>query len=443
MTEKDLFEAIHQCEDTYIEEVAEEQLSWEKKNRGTHKKKHCTMFRTAAAILLCILALGMGVSTIAIASDTFREWLLDIFSGHQVTTVQIENTAETGEKDRIPDIPADENQMLSLKNGMQIYGNTESFICKVHYENEGEKEVVEKIYAIQGNSLRELPIHSFRGEYDGIPYSFDYAIIGNEIFGCNETGYVEILPYKMGDNVYISPVKLGEEESIIQKECLVEMNLKTNEATQISNDKMICNFLMIPDGKRILCNHRSDGYWSVFDIETRTEKKIDALNGYLHTDEIKFLDPDTVLAYGDFIETKQDDGSIYLENQTYKINLNTGEIMEIYVGAGDIDPEWNHTIEGNTMRFDSILTGESVTVKEMNENYCISDYKGNYLLLEEEREQETGTKYCLVNLEQKTSMKINIPKEMEGNIEMHLAVSEKKLLLTNGTEAYIVDVSQL
>ena len=99
------------------------------------------------------------------------------------------------------------------------------------------------------------------------------------------------------------------------------------------------------------------------------------------------------------------------------------------------------------MRFDSILTGESVTVKEMNENYCISDYKGNYLLLkeenEEEREQETGTKYCLVNLEQKTSMKINIPKEMEGNIEMHLAVSEKKLLLTNGTEAYIVDVSQL
>lgn len=80
----------------------------------------------------------------------------------------------------------------------------------------------------------------------------------------------------------------------------------------------------------------------------------------------------------------------------------------------------------------------------MGENLYPVGGIGNYILFGyDEDDEKPQEDYCLVNLEQKTSMKINIPKEMEGNIEMYLTVSEKKLLLTNGTEAYIVDVSQL
>ena len=316
MTGKDLYEAIHQCDDECIEKTAERiEKNLEKRDLSPNGWiprlwRHSAAFRTAAAVLLCIVILGMSVSVLATASDAFREWLFDMFSGHEVTELNIggaDGTKEGSGETSQPDIPADENQMLTLEEGMQIYGVNESFVCKVHYENDGEDEIVDKVYAIQGNGLRELPVYSFRGEYDGVPYSFEYAVIGNEVLGFNGTGdFGGLFHYKNGDIVYADLWHVGE-DTIVQKECLVEINLRTEEVTKISNDKMICNFLMSPDGKIILCNHRSAGYWSVFDITARTEKRIDSLLGNLHTDEIKFLDTYTVLAYGDSIETKLPD----------------------------------------------------------------------------------------------------------------------------------------
>ena len=454
MTGKDLYEAIHQCDDECIEKTAERiEKNLEKRDLSPNGWiprlwRHSAAFRTAAAVLLCIVILGMSVSVLATASDAFREWLFDMFSGHEVTELNIggaggaeEGSGETSQ----PDIPADENQMLSLEEGMQIYGVNESFVCKVNYENDGEDEIVDKVYAIQGNGLRELPVYSFRGEYDGVPYSFEYAVIGNEVLGFNGTGdFGGLFHYKNGDIVYADLWHVGE-DTIVQKECLVEINLRTEEVTKISNDKMICNFLMSPDGKIILCNHRSAGYWSVFDITARTEKRIDSLLGNLHTDEIKFLDTYTVLAYGDSIETKLPDGSFWMDSQTYKIDLHTGEILEKYPGASDLDLEWDYKTEGNTLRFDNIVTGESFTIDGVDKNVGILSGTGSYFLFgyDEDDGDQPGTAYCLVNLDQQTFMKIHIPKELYFDVEMYLTVSEKKLLLTNGKEAYIVDVSEL
>ena len=454
MTGKDLYEAIHQCDDECIEKTAERiEKNLEKRDLSPNGWiprlwRHSAAFRTAAAVLLCIVILGMSISVLATASDAFREWLFDMFSGHEVTELNIGGTggAEEGSGETSqPDIPADENQMLSLEEGMQIYGVNESFVCKVHYENDGEDEIVDKVYAIQGNGLRELPVYSFRGEYDGVPYSFEYAIIGNEVLGFNGTGdFTRLFHYKNGDIVYADLCHVGE-DNIVQKECLVEINLRTEEVTKISNDKMICNFLMSPDGKIILCNHRSAEYWSVFDIAARTEKRIDSLLWYLHTDEIKFLDTYTVLAYGDSIETKLPDGSFWMDSQTYKIDLHTGEILEKYPGASDLDLEWDYKTEGNTLRFDNIVTGESFTIDGVDKNVGILSGTGSYFLFgyDEDDGDQPGTAYCLVNLDQQTFMKIHIPKELYFDVEMYLTVSEKKLLLTNGKEAYIVDVSEL
>ncbi len=88
----------------------------------------------------------------------------------------------------------------------------------------------------------------------------------------NGTGdFGGLFHYKNGDIVYADLWHVGE-DTIVRKECLVEINFRTEEVTKISNDKMICNFLMSPDGKIILCNHRSDEYWSVFDIAARIFK---------------------------------------------------------------------------------------------------------------------------------------------------------------------------
>ena len=350
---------------------------------------------------------------------------------------------EAEEADKKTDIPADENQMLILKKGMRIYGKKESFICQVH-EDENEEEVIDAVYAIGKDGLQRLKVKSFSGEYEGVPYSFSYAVIGNEIFGFNETGHCEVLPYRNGDIIYVSLSHVNK-NGRVKKECLAEIHLDTKEVTQISNDQMICNFLMSPDGKIILCNHRSDGYWSVFDIAARTEKRIDSLDGYLHTDEIKFLDTYTVLAYGDPIVTKLPDGSFWMDSQTYKIDLHTGEILEKYPGASDLDLEWDYRTEGKTLRFDNIVTGESFTIDGVDKSVGILSGTGSYFLFgyDEDDGDQPGSAYCLVNLDQQTFMKIHIPKELYFDVEMYLTVSEKKLLLTNGTEAYIVDVSEL
>ena len=340
------------------------------------------------------------------------------------------------------DIPEDENQMLTLKKGMRIYGETESFVRQVHEDENGE-EVIDAVYAIGEDGLRELPVHSFSGEYDGEPYSFSYAVIGDEVFGFHETGHCTVLPYKNGDVLYVSLSHVKKNDRVT-KECLAEVHPDTKEVTKISNDKMICNFLMSPDGKIILCNHRSDGYWSVFDIAARTEKRVDSLPGYLHTDEIRFLDTYTVLAYGEEIMTQLEDGSWQIDAQTYKIDLNTGEILEKYPGAADLGMEWNYTTKGNVLKLHNIITGEDMTIRDVRENLYTVAGAGDYILFGYDADDEKPREdYCLVNLAEQTFMKIDVPPELCDQLEMYPAVSEKKLLLTNGTEAWLVDVGEM
>ena len=48
-----------------------------------------------------------------------------------------------------------------------------------------------------------------------------------------------------------------EEKGKVVNEAIAEIDLDTNEIVKISNDKMICNFVMSPNGKTLLCNFRS------------------------------------------------------------------------------------------------------------------------------------------------------------------------------------------
>ena len=196
MTGRDLYDAIHRCDDSYIEQTAEELLKKERKNRKIalwffrrESTQEITMQRTAVrrifvrkavAVLLCIFVLGMGISALAVASDAFREWIQEIFSGHEVTELNIGGT-ETGNADTstesFPDIPADENNRISLKDDMIVWGDRETVVAETHYDNKKEQIVFDRVYRLQGNGLKELTIHSYDGDYDGRPFSFEYVIV--------------------------------------------------------------------------------------------------------------------------------------------------------------------------------------------------------------------------------------------------------------------------
>mgnify|MGYP003278689285 FL=1 len=457
MTGKDLYEAIHQCDDEYIEKTAErieKNLSRKSPSpKGVISRlwRHSAAFRTVAAIFLCIVALGMGVSVLATASDAFREWLFDMFSGHEVTELHIGSEGNTagnaadepagtkegnGETSQ-PDIPADENHRISLKDNMLVFGDKETVVAETHYDEETENVKIDRVYGIQGNGLKELPVYSFQGEYDGVPFSFEYAICHQEIHGFNLEGAInEVFSYFDEKSVYVQLMDDGEN----YKECIAKLDLETGIMEKLSGDKVYANCTMSPGGKVILCNYRADGYWTVFDLKEKTEKRIEAINAYTRGDEIEFLDDTTILTFGEDLLEKTDDG-IRTQAQTCKVDLRTDQVLETYTGYGEVGMEWNSSVKKNTLELTNIVTGETFSIEGADKNTHFLGKAGDYAMYGDK--EENNSPYFLVNLAKKTFMKINVPQEMHFDVEMYLAGAEKKLLLANETEAYIVDVSEL
>lgn len=425
MTKKELFDAIHQCKEEYLLEVFEGESNKKIKDekRFFEKKKYLSVKRIAVAALISILFVATGVSVLATASPGFRNWLNRTFGGEKVTRV-IPNNDE-------PDIKVNKKSMLFLKDNMQILGEKESFVCEYHFK--GDDEVVDKVYSIQENGLKQLKINSFQGEYDGEPFSFEYAVIHKEVCGFNYKGAVnEIFHYKKGDAVYAALWKDGKNAG---KGCIVKLNLKTKEITKLTDDHKLCNFLMSPNGKVILCNYRSKGYWTVFDLDTKTEKKVPGIDGYAHTSEIRFLDDYHVLTLG----------KTFMKNDTeltgtYEINLHTGKVMKEYKDYGDINIEWSYTLKSHQLKVYNIINKEMIEIEKVDDVHTI-EVKGDYVLFGTLENEEAV--FYLLNLKNQTFMKINVPQKMHSNVEMYLAAKEKKLLLTNGKEAYLADVSKL
>lgn len=374
-------------------------------------KKRKPRLRAGAAALFCILVLGMGVTAAAATSDAFRAWLVQVFGEQKVS---------------------EENVLLDLKENTQIFGERESFVCEYHFE--GEDEIVAAVYMVQGDKLKELTISSFEGKYDGVPFSFDYTIINQEICGFNYKGDLnEVFHYVDDDTVYAA---LWHGEDTIEKACIAALNLKTGEVEKLSGDNMICNYVMSPNGKVILCNHRGDGYWAVFDIATKSEKKVEAINGYARTREIQFLDDYHILTLGKLF--RKGDVEWY---STYLIELRTGEIMEEYKDYGEINMQWVYALENYCLKLSDITNGDTFFVDSVEADVHLFATQGSYALfgcLEEE-----DAPFYLVNLENQSSMKIDMPKELKSEVGIYLTAKEKKILVTNGAKAYLIDISKM
>lgn len=92
---------------------------------------------------------------------------------------------------------------------------------------------------------------------------------------------------------------------------------------------------MSPDGKYILINH-SKSYWTVFNTENETERKVEGLSGYALSNEYDFINDDHIAAVGD----------VFTKNNTefYRlnyINLETGKV-KVYPEYGDIKGCWTY-----------------------------------------------------------------------------------------------------
>lgn len=417
MTNKDLFYAIHECKDEYITEVIEDEIN--QKNTFFYKTRKQGVLKIAVVALVCILAFSTGVSVLAAVSDPFRNWLIKLFDSTKVTMV---NTND------------EDGHVISLEDSMLITGEKESFVYRYHTEK--EEEIVDQVYTIQDDHLSPLTINKCKGNYDGEPFEFQYVRKGKEIFAFNYQGTVsQVFSVIEGNNAYIALYNLDETGDIVQKECIARLNLQTGKIAKISNDHMICNFIMSPNGKVLLCNHRSDAYWSSFDLKTGIETKVKGIDGYAHNDEIYFQDDRHILTLGEEVWN----GNQQLYYSTYKIDLQKGKIMEEYKDNGDIHMEWSYKWKNKVLTLSNIINGDSFEIKNVKNTIYPLDEQDDYVLFGNLEEKDA---MYLVNLEKKTYKKLDIPKQFYSDIEIHLAISEKKMLVTNGKQAYLVDISE-
>lgn len=446
MTKKDLFDAIHECDDKWIEEVAEQE-----KNGRLNVRKRRSIFSVAAAAAVCIIVLGLGVTVAASTSKVFHDWLISTFTGHEVTKVEIVSAPRQNQEESEADIKADENQHFSLEENTDIFGERESFVCQYHFEGENADMHVDKVYSIQEDGLKLQEPSIFRGDYDDVPFSFEYVMINQEIFGFNFTGSMyTVFHHVKGDTIYVELGIDSEDGNTLEKGCLAEINLKTGSLKKLVNE-LHGGSVMSPNGKVILRNYRQDGYWSMYDIAAGTEEKVKDINGYARPNEIQFVDDYHVLVAGEDIEEKVKDKEgtyIQLTSTTNLLDLRTQKIVGHYVGYGEIQMRWNcrWSKKDHCLKMEDIVKSESFVIDnvESESEHCYSTH-GDYALLGPYASGEVPVDATLYicNLAKKTSMKINVPKELGSDMQICLAVNEKKLLLTDGKECYFVDVSGL
>ena len=378
-----------------------------------------------AIVVVCATGITVGAST----SDSFREFLQGIFGIKKVQEVKLETTTNS-EKTEECKTPEGE---IKLSDNMEVVGRNETFILEC---SKDDSQNVKNVYPIKNNKLLSEQVNKFQGKYNNEAFSFDYVIRNKEICGFNYKGAVsEIFPIMKGRTIYAALYQ--EEKGKVVNEAIAEIDLDTNEIVKISNDKMICNFVMSPNGKTLLCNFRSKGYWAIFDLNSKTEKKFNKnlINGYATVDEISFVDDYHILTLGKpFTKEKTEYYSKYL------INLKNGKVeKEFFSTQTDINFNHTYSFDKKVMTIENIIEGTKFKIKTNEKTIEPIGASEKYAMF---NTGSNGIMY-LINLEKKEWLKINIPVKSWENMNFYLMEKENKMLITFDKKAYIVDISDL
>ena len=437
MDGRKIFDAINTCDDVFIKEVVLDMENRRKKQDRFkrlffNKNQHLSGIRIAAAIVLFIVILGVGVKTTAHVSMLFRDWMENVFQKCDVTEIVPDSkTVDMGDS------------KISLKNDVQMTGQNETFLYETSYD--GIEEKVEKVFSIEGKKQKELLKKKFEGHYKHLEISFEYSTIDNEIFAYNIHGAVEkVFPVMQKNTIYAvleTSAKEYTQNSSQNGKRLVAINLQTGEIQSELASKTVIDFVMAPNGRYALVQYnliQSDGSvkrkWTSFDLQTKEEKNLEKLeNKNLEIDTLNFIDT-THIAVGGKVNNEGDYETLYYTD------ISTGKTKE-YTECGNVTPEWNcdYSVKKKTALFQNIVTGKEFLIKdiETNPSYSISIYKDYFLIWNEE-----DLPSYLCNIKEKTAVKLNPPEELRYTLQVYFSQKENAMLFTNEKEVYLVNLEK-
>lgn len=103
--------------------------------------------------------------------------------------------------------------------------------------------------------------------------------------------------------------------------------------------------------------------------------------------------------------------------------------------------QWSYTLKDKTLNLVCITNNKTFSVENVDADVQPVSSAGNYVLFGNWEEDDTPL--YLINLQNQTSLKLDIPKAMKSNLEIHLVKNKKMMLLANDEKAYLVDISSL
>lgn len=437
MDSRKIFDAIDACDDVFIKEVIQDIESRRKKQKRLrrlffNKNQHLSGIRIAAAIVLFIVVLGVGVKTTAHISTLFHDWMENIFTKNDVIHIIPDSTTvDMG------------NAKISLKNHVQMTGQNETFLYETSYD--GIEEKVEKVFSIEGRKQKELSKKKFEGHYQHLDISFEYSTIDNEIFAYNMHGAVEeVFPVIQQDTVYAvleTSAKEYTQESGQNGKRLIAINLKTDEIQSELASKTGIDFVMAPNGKYVLVRYNLiqpggsvKRKWTSFNLQTKEEMNLEKLeNKNLEIDTSNFVDA-THITIGGKIDSEGEYRTLYYTD------ISTGKTKE-YNEYGNVTPEWNceYSAKKKTALFQNIVTGEKFLIRdiEIEPSYFTSIYKNYFLIWNEE-----DLPAYLCNIKRKTAVKLNPPEDIRYTLQVYFSQKENALLFTNEKEVYLVNLEK-
>ena len=437
MDSRKIFDAIDACDDVFIKEVIQDIESRRKKQKRLrrlffNKNQHLSGIRIAAAIVLFIVVLGVGVKTTAHISTLFHDWMENIFTKNDVIQIIPDSTTvDMG------------NAKISLKNHVQMTGQNETFLYETSYD--GIEEKVEKVFSIEGKKQKELLKKKFEGHYKHLDISFEYSTIDNEIFAYNMHGAVEeVFPVIQQDTVYAvleTSAKEYMQESGQNGKRLIAINLKTDEIQSELASKTGIDFVMAPNGKYVLVRYNLiqpggsvKRKWTFFNLQTKEEMNLEKLeNKNLEIDTSNYVDA-THITIGGKIDSEGEYRTLYYTD------ISTGKTKE-YNEYGNVTPEWNceYSAKKKTALFQNIVTGEKFLIRdiEIEPSYFTSIYKNYFLIWNEE-----DLPAYLCNIKRKTAVKLNPPEDIRYTLQVYFSQKENALLFTNEKEVYLVNLEK-
>lgn len=371
---------------------------WKVINIEQKQANHFYITPQLGYIFLCLIICISSIGFVYAVRKDFRSWVHEQFGIEDIQEIPIPSLQE-------------ESTTKELKSTIK------DIFMYTYYENDDGSEDIQEVSVFQNGEFVKKDIMNMKGSYESQDYVFDYVRYEDRILTFNEKGFVSYtLPLLKDNLMFFGSVNNN----------LCSIDLKTQKIIKITNDNDSVNFKISPNKKYITIN-KSDKYWTVYNTEAQTEKKLAVLAPYAHDNEYDFFQDKYIICYDE-------------ESKTCLIDLETNKITKLneqclYPNASTLTME----VKNHQTLIHDVYSKKSYKINyDLSQNSYYSIINNRYLVFAFFQDKK------LIIIDFKNQIhKILDYAGTEENIDVYFMDNEKYLVVSNDVERYMISIENI